>query len=259
MSGREPSEIWDRSIEEGERRLARTPTGLLATGLVGGFDVMLGILAMTSASGALALVMPEPTAHLVGSLTFGVGFVFLLIGHSELFTENFMVPVSAAIYGRGNTATLLRLWLGTLIGNLAGLMIFAWILSRAGLVPPETLKSAGTTAETFASRSAGTALLSGIVAGTIMTLMTWLAHAAKGDSARIGIALVVGFLLAAPSLNHAVVSFGEMAFGIMAGTGDASWKDLAQNFPIAVAGNLIGGLAFVTLARGLQVRGESEG
>ena len=259
MSGREPSEIWDRGVEEGERRLARSPTGLLATGLVGGVDMMLGILALTATSGALTLVLPEPTAHLFGSLTFGIGLVFLLVGRSELFTENFLVPVSAAIYGRGNSRLLLRLWTGTLIGNLIGLVILALILSRAGLVPPETLKAAGTLADTFASRSAGSALLSAIVAGTIMTLLTWLAHAASSDSARVAIALLVGFLLAAPSLNHAVVSFGEMSFGILADTSHhAGWVDLAQNFPIAVAGNLIGGLAFVTLLRRVQVRGEPE-
>jgi formate/nitrite transporter FocA (FNT family) len=67
---------------------------------------------------------------------------------------------------------------------------------------------------------------------------------------------LIGFVLAAPSLNHAVVSFGEMSFGILAGTGKAEWVDLAQNFPIAVAGNLIGGFVFVTIARFVQIRGE---
>jgi formate/nitrite transporter FocA (FNT family) len=140
----------------------------------------------------------------------------------------------------------------------SGLVVFALILSRAGLVPPQTLEAAGSLAETFADRSVLAALLSAIVAGAVMTLMTWLLHAANSDTARIGIALLVGFLLAAPSLNHAVVSFGEMSFGIMAGTGSAEWVDLARNFPLAVAGNLIGGFGFVTIARFVQMRGEPE-
>jgi formate/nitrite transporter FocA (FNT family) len=90
-----------------------------------------------------------------------------------------------------------------------------------------------------------------------MTLLTWLTHAAERDSARVLIAMLIGFLLAVPSLNHAVVSVGEMGFGLFAGTSEkATWTDLAQNFPVAVVGNLLGGLAFVTLARALQVRGE---
>jgi formate/nitrite transporter FocA (FNT family) len=100
--------------------------------------------------------------------------------------------------------------------------------------------------------------LSAVVAGSVMTLLTWLAHAARGDGARIAIAMVIGFILAAPSLNHAVVSVGEMAFGILAGKSTATWTDLAQNFPLALIGNLAGGLAFVTLARLVQVWGEPE-
>jgi formate/nitrite transporter FocA (FNT family) len=144
-----------------------------------------------------------------------------------------------------------------MLGNLVGLLAVAAILTRAGLVPPETLDAAGKTADTFASRDMVAAFLSAVLAGTTMTLLTWLTHAAESDSARVLIAMLVGFVLAAPSLNHAVVSVGEMAFGLLAHTTDkATWTDLAQNFPVAVVGNLLGGLAFVTLARGVQVRGE---
>jgi formate/nitrite transporter FocA (FNT family) len=158
MSARDPEEIWNQSAEEGERRLSRSATGLVATGLVGGLDVMAGILALAVTSGALHLVMPEETAHLLGSLTFGIGLVFLVIGRSELFTENFMVPISAAVQRHEGAFALLRLWVGTLVGNLLGLIVLALILSRAGLVPPETLDAAGSMAETFADRTVGAAL-----------------------------------------------------------------------------------------------------
>jgi formate/nitrite transporter FocA (FNT family) len=259
MSGRPPAEIWDQGADEGERRLSRSATGLIATGVVGGVDIKLGILALVVAEGGLLLVMPEGTAHLLASTVFGIGLVFLVIGRSELFTENFLLPVSAVIQGRKGTGDLWRLWLGTLIGNLAGLILLALALTRAGLVPPEALDAGGSVAETFAERGVGAAFLSAVIAGTVLTLMTWLLHAVDSGGGRIAIAMLVGFLLAAPSLNHAVVSVGEMSFGILAGTGKADWDDLGQNFPVAVIGNLVGGLAFVTLARLVQVRGEPEG
>ena len=250
-------EVWDESVHEGERRVDRTTAALLATGLVGGVDVMLGILALVVLSGGLQSVMPHETAHALASAAFGIGFVFIVVGRSELFTENFLVPVSTVAHGRRSPASLLRLWGLTLAGNLVGLVILAAILSRAGLVPPSALDAAGRLAATFADRDWVAALLSGVVAGTVMTLLTWLAHAAGDDvTAKILIALTVGFVLAAPSLNHAVVSFGEISFGIFAGRGHASWLDLAQNFPLAVAGNLAGGLGLVTAMRAIQVRGE---
>ncbi len=51
-------------------------------------------------TGALAAVMPESSAHVLGSLTFGIGFVFLTVGRAELFTENFLIPVAAVFCGR---------------------------------------------------------------------------------------------------------------------------------------------------------------
>lgn len=259
MSGRNPDEIWDESVEEGERRLSRGTVALGATGLVGGVDVMLGVMSLTVVSGALAVSLPEQIAHIGGSLFFGIGFVLLIVGRSELFTENFLIPVGAVLRGKRGPGDLFRLWGITMVANVIAIIVLALILTRAGLVPPETLDAAGKMADTFAGRDFASALLSAILAGTTMTLMTWLTHATERDTGRILVAMLIGFVLAAPSLNHAIVSVGEMAFGLFADTPEkATWTDLAQNFPVAVLGNVIGGLGFVTLMRVLQVRGEPD-
>jgi formate/nitrite transporter FocA (FNT family) len=257
VSGRDPDQIWEESVDEGERRLTRRPLGLAATGAIGGVDVMLGVLALSVVSGALAISLPEQIAHIGGSLVFGIGFVLLIVGRSELFTENFLVPIATILRGRGTIGQLAKLWAITMLFNLAGIFVLALIFTRAGLVPPEALDAAGKMADTFARRDLVAAFLSAVVAGTAMTLFTWLTHAVELDIARIVLALLIGFLLAAPSLNHAVVGFGEMAFGLLADTPEkATWTDLAQNFPVSVVGNIVGGMGFVTLARALQVRGE---
>src|SRR3954470_2334178 len=182
MGGRDPDQIWDESVVEGNRRLSRGTIGLAATGLVGGVDVMFGILALTVVSGALAVAVPEQIAHVGGSLVFGIGFVMLVVGRSELFTENFLVPVASVLRGRAGVGHLGRLWAITTLGNAVGIFALAAMLSRADVVPPETLKAAGTVADTFAARDFGAALLSGIVAGAVMTVLTWLVHAAERDS-----------------------------------------------------------------------------
>ncbi len=257
MSGRNPSEIWDETVDEGERRLHRGGAGLLSTGFFGGVDVMLAVLALTVVTGALSVALPEQIAHVGGSLVFGIGFVTLVIGRSELFTEDFLVPVGAVLHGLATTRELARLWTVTMVGNVVGLLVLSLILTRADLVPPETLEAAGTLADTIAERDLLGAALSAVVAGLVMTLFTWVTHAVETDIARIALALLIGFLLAAPSLNHAIVSVGEVAFGVLAGTATtASWETLAWNFPVSVVGNLIGGLGFVTLARRLQAGAE---
>jgi formate-nitrite transporter family protein len=220
--------------------------------------VFFSILMLAVVAGGLHEVLPEQAAHVVASLTFGVGFAFITLGRAELFTENFLVPVSAVFAGRVSFGLLLRMWVVTLVLNLAGLALFAAIFSVSGVLKPQSLESAGVLANTLADRSALAALLSAVAAGTVMTLFTWVVSAAETGSARIVASLIIGFVLAAPSLNHAIVGFGEMVFGLFAGTTTATWGDLFANLGLAVAGNLIGGLGLVFGTRLAQVRGEPD-
>jgi formate-nitrite transporter family protein len=256
VSGRDPAEIWEDSLDEGERRLARHWTGLAATGFAGGVDVFFSVLVLAVVSGALHEVLPEQTAHVIASLTFGVGFVFITLGRAELFTENFLVPVGSVWARRAGLGALLRMWVLTLVFNFAGLALLAGIFAVSGVVKPQTLDAAGTMADTLAQRSTLAAFLSAIAAGTIMTLFTWVVAAADTGSARVVASLVIGFVLAAPSLNHAIVGFGELSFGLIAGTADAGIGDLCRTVGLAIAGNLIGGVGLVFTTRLAQVRAE---
>jgi len=256
VSGRTPTEIWEDVLNEGERRLGRRSGSLAATGLLGGVDVMFGALALILSTAALSAVMPEQLAHVLGSLTFGLALVFISIGRSELFTENFLIPVSSVYAGRNTAWSLARLWSITLAANLVGLVLMALVFAPHGVLEPSVLKAAGSTADTYTSRHVLAALLSAVAAGALMTLFTWFATAAESDVTRLFLGLIVGFLLVAPSLNHAVVSFGEVVFGIIAGTAKGNVGDLLRNFGLAVVGNLIGGIGLVAATRLAQVRGE---
>src|SRR4051794_25816079 len=240
MSAKPPDQIWQEAVEEGERRTGRRVSALVATGVVGGADVMLGVLAMAATSAAVGAAAGEEVGHVAGALAFGLGFVFLVIGRGELFTENFLVPISAVVAGRASSRSLVRLWGVTFVGNYAGILLIALIFSAGGVLRPETLAAAGTAADVLTGRDAGAAFLSAVLGGATMTLLTWLAQAAEQDAARILVALGVGFLLAVASMNHAVVSFGETILAYLAGTSSAGLGDIARTLALAVAGNLVG-------------------
>jgi formate/nitrite transporter FocA (FNT family) len=256
MSDRTPEEIWTESLDEGERRLDRRWPALMATGFAGGADVMLGIVAVIVASAGLSAVTPEATAHVLASLLFGLAFVFITLGRAELFTENFLIPVGAVFARRASARMLWRMWFVTLILNFAGLAVLGALVSVKGVLPPGSLHAAGVITNTLSDRSFVAALVSAIVAGVVMTAFTWVTTAAETSTARIIAALLVGFLLLAPALNHAVVGFGEMFVGLMAGTTHAGWIDLLRNVSIAVLGNLIGGVGLVFTTRLAQVSGD---
>src|SRR3984885_14683259 len=112
---REPEveEAFDRLVSEGSDRLARPLVPLLATGFLGGIDVGIGVLAY--------LVVDHETGQpLLAAAVFPIGFIALLLARSELFTENFLVPVTARVAGRGSWFELARLWLVKLGANLVG-------------------------------------------------------------------------------------------------------------------------------------------
>jgi hypothetical protein len=130
---REPEveEAFDRLVSEGSDRLARPLIPLVATGFMGGIDVGVGVLAY--------LVVDHETGQpLLAAAVFPIGFIALLLARSELFTENFLVPVTARVAGHGSWLRLLRLWLVTLAANLAGGLVMAGLIVVAlpDLRPP---------------------------------------------------------------------------------------------------------------------------
>ena len=96
------------------------------------------------------------------------------------------------------------------------------------MLEPEALHAAGELADTLAERDLPAGAASAVLGGAVITVFTWLAEAAESDLTRLFIALAVGFVLLAPSMNHSVVGFGEILFGIVADTTDADWVDLLR-------------------------------
>jgi formate/nitrite transporter FocA (FNT family) len=252
-----PSALWSQGLEEGESRLSRRPLSAASTGLVGGFDVMIGVGVATVVAGALSGVLPAKLASVIGALAFGVGFVLITLGRSELFSENFLIPVGAVLEGRKPLRRLPVLWVPALLANVLGMLVLALILSVPTVLDHNSIVAAGHTANVFAERSAWAAFLSAIVAGLVMTLWTWLGIAVRTDVGRVLVALVIGFTIAAPNMNHVIVGTGEMMFGVLGGATHATWGDVGVNFLLALAGNLVGGMMFVTLTRFVQARAES--
>ena len=253
MTAREPEQIYERTREEGRRRLSRPVLELAATAAVGGFDVAFGVAALALAGAAISERFGPGPGDVAGAAAFGIGFVFVVVGRSELFTENFLVPITGMDHrDRGSWLKLGELWAVSLVLNVLGGLVLAVILSSHGVLRDGAGDHLERLAEHIVDYGLLTGLLSAFVAGALMTLMTWLVEGAVGGAGtRALMAWLVGFLLALGAFNHAIVSTVELIFGMRYG-GDVNLSDLFANLGLAVGGNLAGGLAFVTLARSAQ-------
>lgn len=231
-----------RTVDEGRTRLGRTWPGLLATGFVGGVDIAIGVLAL--------LVVEEATgSRLLGALAFAIGFVALLLGRSELFTENFLVPVAAVVARDARVVALVRLWATTLAANLAA----GWLLAGVVMVALPALREPAVAAtQPLVELPVREAFALAVLGGTLITLMTWMERSSESEFGRLLAAVAVAFLLVAVPLNHVIVSSVELFVALHAGApfGYGAWAQVAA---VGAAGNMVGGLAFVTVLRLVQV------
>jgi formate/nitrite transporter FocA (FNT family) len=248
-SAREPEQIYRKTREEGQRRLSRPAIELAATALVGGFDVAFGVAAYALAERTVA----GGAQQLVGAVAFGIGFVFIVVGRSELFTENFLIPVAGLARDRlGSWAKLGELWAVALVLNILGGVLVVVILTSHGVLPSGSDRPLVRLAEHIAGHSTLTSFLSALVAGALMTLMTWFVEgAADSLGVRIVMAWITGALILLGTFNHAIVSTLELVFGMRYGA-NVDVSQLLANLGLAVAGNLVGGLVFVTFVRSVQ-------
>lgn len=235
---------FDQTLAAGYRRLSRPWNSLLATGLMGGIEVGLGVL-------ALLYVLHVTDSHLLAGLAFSIGFVALLLGHTELFTEDFLVPVTAIATRHGTLRSLLRLWLVTLVMNLAGGWVIMWLVMRAF---PELHGAAIESGTHFIDlgitlRSFALALL----AGAAMTLMTWMQLGADSEFGRITAAVAIGFLIVSTQLFHSVLDALLIFAALQTGQAPFGYLDWLTQFSWAAFGNIVGGIGLVTALRLVQI------
>jgi len=253
--GKEPSEIFKAAVEVGQARLTRSWLEMSMSGLIAGMNVTFGIIASSYVAAATAPFVGPNIAKILGALFFPIGFMFLMIGKSELFTENFLVPVTAVISKKGKIANLLKLWSLTLIGNMAGIFIFALVIAGSlnQIVPSFVVNHIHSIANNYMNRTPFVMVLSAIFAGWLITLMTWLLIASSGTLARIFIIWVVGFLIYLNSFSHIVVASSEILIAINTGSHISYLPWLYRYVPLTIIGNMIGGLFFVTILQYLQI------
>jgi formate/nitrite transporter FocA (FNT family) len=254
----EAHDVFELLSDEGQRRLARSPLELGSTALVAGFDVVFGVIALAATSAAVTPHFGPEFGHFAGSLAFGIAFIFIVAGRSELFTENFMVPVAALIAGRSSKRKLVELWTLSPIFNILGGTVLIMVISVHGVLPHGTSTSVVRIAHTVDENSALTAFLSAVAGGALITLMTWIVEGTTSLGGKFVVAWMAGALLALASFNHVIVVTLELIYGLRVGS-HTGGLDLVQNFFVAAGGNMTGGLLFVTLTRTGQAIGSSSG
>lgn len=237
---RRVAEAAERIVAEGAPRLHRTWKSLVATSLLGGIDVGVGIL-------TLLYVRQETGSQLLAGLAFSVGLLALLLGHSELFTEGFLVPVATVFAKEASWLDLVRLWVTVLVMNLVGGWVFTWLVMQAF---PELHRTAAMLGADFVEGgySLRTFCLT-VLAGGVITLMTRMHHGTESMTGKITASVAAAFVLAGLGLWHSILDSLVAFAGLHAGGTTYGYADWLGWLAWAVLGNLVGGLLLTTALR----------
>lgn len=253
--GHEAPEVVEDASKIGVKRLERPLAGDAITSFIGGMSVCFGAVAMATAAAAVGGGLATSSlALLIGALAFPIGFVILLVGKSELFTENFLLPVTGVLDNRGTLHQLAGLWSVTLGGNLLGALLFALLISRGNVLAEAPVVELRALAEHKVDYGLLTAFLKAVFAGWLITVLTWLLLAGEGMGARLFMIWIIGTLIVLGQFNHVIISAAEIFMAMFLGASITPGEWFTRNFAPALAGNMAGGLVFETLLQYVQSR-----
>ena len=240
----ELKDSFDATVEEGAERLHRSLRATLITGLFGGLEVGLGIMAMLA-------VLEETDNHLLAGLAFSIGFIALFLAHSELFTENFLMPIAAVVAKEGNVGHLAKLWGTTLVANLVGGWIFMWLIVQ-GFPQWHALLAESAHHFVDAPFSLQSVVLA-VLGGSTITLMTRMQQGTESDPAKIVAAVAGGLLLAGLQLFDSILD-SLLIFGAIQSGADVTYLDWLCWLGYTVLFNIVVGQLLVTALRFVRTK-----
>lgn len=221
--------------------------------MIGGFEVSLGALAAMAVLGsALDSGLRLYAGLALAGLVFPIGFLFVIVGRSELFTENFLIPVATVLERRMPALSLARLYGLAWVANITGCALMALMLQVPGAIgEPLHHGYAAYTAYKLAVPPLGV-FVSAVLAGMTMTVMTWLLVAVRDIVGRVLVIWAAGFTIFATNFSHAIVGSAILLAGFV--DAGRTLGDVAIWLGITTAGNIVGGVGLVAIGRTVQVR-----
>ncbi|MEO8969885.1 MAG: formate/nitrite transporter family protein [Solirubrobacteraceae bacterium] len=243
------ADIYERVKREGAEELDRPVAALAFSGLFAGASVGFGAVASAAATVALA---GHTEAHLVGALFFPVGFIIVIIGRAQLFTENTLYPVTLVLDERRHLLPTLRLWAVVLSANLIGAALFALLVTETGALTPDVVSKVADAGHRATLGSWGSFFWSAVLGGWAIALVAWLIQSSGVVIGQIVLIWLLVFVVALLGLDHSVSTTIEVicaAIKTQVQLGHAlAW------FAAVLLGNISGGVLITAVVNYGQVR-----
>lgn len=240
--------ILDEELVLADAELNRPGFAIAASGLLAGLSVCVSVL-LIAVLHATAPDLPELTRRFFSGAAYATGFLLVIFARADLFTEYTTVTLLPVMLGRSSVAALGRLWGLVYAANLVGVTAGAAFIVALGAAhaghDPAVLADLGAR---LVDRTTRGLLLSAVLVGWLMGLLSWLIVAARETTSQLLFVFLIGTIIGFAELPHCITGSAEVLGGIFAGSA-IEGGDFAAFLGITTTGNALGSVAFALVAR----------
>lgn len=239
---------------EGEEEMRRTWVALSLSGFAAGLTMGFSLIV----PGVLKGHLPhEPWAELVMSMGYSIGFLIVVLGRQQLFTENTVTPILPLLTERtmGALLRVARLWGIVLLANIVATVAIASVLAHTDAFKPEVREAFAEISRHTIEDPFWTTVIKAVFAGWLIALMVWILPAS--GSAAPFIILLMTSLVSMCGLAH-IVAGSVDAFYLVA-IGEIGFATYLWGFFVpTLIGNVLGGVTLVSVLNFGQVAPDIE-
>lgn len=242
-------EIFDAAVANAREELKRSARKLAFSGLAGGITLGLTGLGVAAIRAAIG---PSPWRDFISFLIYPIGFIAVIIGRAQLFTENTLYPVVLVLDERRYVAATLRLWGIVFVSNICGAFLFALLAIRTSALFPPMAAELVKLGETAVQGTPGHLFWSGVIGGWLIALVAWIVTASHWTIGQVVMIWLLTFIVGIGRFAHCVVTSAEILSAVAARTVSAGHYFHWLLF--ATLGNIVGGIVIVSLLNYAQVK-----
>jgi formate/nitrite transporter FocA (FNT family) len=242
-------QIFTQVARNAKQELERTTLALAFSGFAGGIGMGLTGLGVAI---PLAILGDGGGARFIANLWYPLGFIAVIVGRSQLFTENTLYPVALVLSERRHLGQTIRLWSTVLPANIAGALVFALLAGRSGGLRPEFVAALAQLGVNAVQPAAAHIFWSAVFGGWIIAMMAWMVSASHSVTGSVALIWMLAFIVGLGGFAHCIATSSEILTAVVTGQLPAA-RYFAWLGP-ALLGNISGGVFMVTLLEYGQVK-----
>jgi formate/nitrite transporter FocA (FNT family) len=246
-------EIHENVLVQAEEEMERPAFDLFWSAVTAGLTIGWSFIGGAYVS---TLVAPEYQRAAQAAL-YPLGFILVIIGRNQLFTENTLEPVIPVLEHATaeKLGKMFRLWALVLAGNMVGGVLFALLFAHTNVVPADVTAHMREMSAKALEGTFGSQFYHAIFAGWLIALTAWLVSATSFTGAQIALIWLTTAPIAALEFRHSIAGSVEAFFAVSSGL--ATWATAVGGFTVpTVLGNIVGGVLFVAMLNHGQVSGK---